>query len=362
MLIGLDASRAVTGRAAGVGHYSRNLLAVLVRRGDHRYRLYANGAARPDWADWPAAEWRDIPLARLWTHVRLSAELAQRRPDALFVPGHVLPPIRPRASVVTIHDLGHLYYPRTHPTRQRLYLHLATIWNAHAASVVLADSQATALDIERFLRLPASKVVVAYPGVTADFAPQSQSRLEEARRAYRLPPDYLLCVGTIQPRKNIARLLLAHEQVPQAPPLVFAGAPGWLSTELLPRIEARGGRTRLLGYVPDEDLPALMAGARALLFPSLHEGFGIPALEAMACGTPVIASRASSLPEVVGDAGLLVDPLSPSDIAAAIVTICSDRGYAAALGEAGRRRAGEFTWERCAKVALAAIETAHAQR
>ncbi|MHB0875454.1 MAG: glycosyltransferase family 4 protein [Anaerolineae bacterium] len=362
MLIGVDASRAVARRAAGVGHYSRFLISAMSRQGrGHSLRLYANGHPAPDWLP-TGAEWRDMPWPRLWTHLRLSAEMARHAPDALFVPAHVVPPVHPTATVVTIHDLGYLYYPECHGAWQRLYLRLSTAWSAAAAAVILADSEATRCDIVRELRLPAEKVVVAYPGVTEPFRPRPAVEVEALRLRLGLPPRYLLFLGTIQPRKNLRRLMEAHGQLSDAPPLVVAGGAGWLSEPLLRQAEEAGERVRLAGYVDDEDLPALLTGATAFLLPSLYEGFGMPVLEAMACGTPVLVSRNSSLPEIAGDCGVLVDPYSVESIADGIRGLYQDRERALAMALRARERARQFTWERCADTALAALERAHASR
>jgi len=360
MRIGVDASRAVMARRAGVGRYSREVVAALVSGSDHEFRLYANGAGQPAWARRENVAWCNLRLPRLWTHVRLSSEMARHPPDALFVPAHVVPVVHPAATVVTIHDLGYLSYPECHPPRQRLYLRLSTIWNARAAAMILADSQWTRNDLIERLRVPSEKIAVAYPGVSAEFEPQPAQRIEAVSGRYHLPERYLLYVGTVQPRKNLARLVDAHALVREAPPLVLAGAPGWLSGQLISKIKAAGARVHLLGYVDDSDLPALISGADALVLPSLYEGFGIPVLEAMACGTPVMASCTSSLPEVVGDAGILVDPLSVEAIASGIKQMCADPALARELAQKGRQRARRFTWAACARVALQAIGRAYA--
>jgi len=359
MIAGIDASRAFLSTGSGVARYSRCLIEALVAHSEHVFCLYTNGVAQPSSLQFPNVHWRNIPFPRLWTHIRLSAEMILHRPQVLFVPAHVLPLVRPRATVVTIHDLGYLYYPKCHPPTQRLYLHLSTIWNARLSTVILADSHATAEDLQAKLEVPASKIIVAYPGVSTQFKPQPLERVEAVRRYYQLPPRYLLYVGTIQPRKNIARLVAAHAQVQEAPPLVIAGAQGWLAHQLSELLARDPSRVRVLGDVPDSVLPPLMAGADALLLPSLYEGFGLPALEAMACGTPPVVSCSSSLPEVVGDAGLLVDPLSVDDIARAIRTISSNGALARELSKAGIARARSYSWAACATTALAAMERAY---
>lgn len=355
MLLGLDASRA-NPSLAGVGRYSIEMIRHLVDCDRHRFRLYANRTPRPSWSMRPHVEWRDLPFPRLWTHVRLSVEMARHAPDVLFVPAHVLPLVRPALAVVTIHDLGFLRFPRCHPRRQRLYLRLSTMWNARAASAILADSRATLADLQSLLSVPPERVTVVYPGVSEAFAPQPPQEVARVVARHSLPSQYLLFVGTLHPRKNLLRLLAAHAQVDQAPTLALAGRPGWMSEPILQRARSEAPRVRLLGPVPEEDLPALMSGATALMLPSLYEGFGIPVLEAMACETPVIASTTSSLPEAVGDAGLLVDPLSVEDIARAMRRVCQDPELAHDLGRRGRARARDFTWQAAAGQALGIME------
>ncbi|NPV06602.1 MAG: glycosyltransferase family 4 protein [Anaerolineae bacterium] len=355
MLLGLDASRADLS-LAGVGRYSVEMIRHLIDCERHRFRLYANGTPRPFWSVRPHVEWRDLPFPRLWTHIRLSVEMARHAPDVLFVPAHVLPLVRPPLATVTIHDLGFLRFPHCHPGRQRLYLRLSTMWNVRVASAILADSCATRADLQSLLGVPSQRVTVVYPGVSEAFFPQPAQKVARVTARHRLPSQYLLFVGTLHPRKNLLRLLAAHAQVGQAPTLVLAGRPGWMSEPILRRARSAAPRVRLLGPVAEEDLPALMSGATALMLPSLYEGFGIPVLEAMACGTPVIASATSSLPEVVGDAGLLVDPLSPEDIASAMRRVCQEPELVQDLRQRGRARARQFTWRAAAGQALRTME------
>jgi glycosyltransferase involved in cell wall biosynthesis len=232
--------------------------------------------------------------------------------------------------VVTVHDLGFRYFPQAHPAGQRLYLDWTTRYSARRATLVLADSQATADDLTRFYGTPGEKIRVVYPGVDATSPPiplqSGEGRIQEIKQKYNLPERYFLFVGTLQPRKNIARIVQAYARWKAANPddragLALAGGKGWLFDEAW--VQGADG-VHLTGYVDDADKGVLYAGALALVFPSLYEGFGFPVLEAMHCGTPVIASSTSSLPELVGDAGLLVDPLDVDDIAAAMGRIASD--------------------------------------
>ena len=357
--IGIDASRMARARRTGTEQYTTRLLEALVRLPTaHHLTLYFN--RRPASAPaWPAhVTVREMPFPRLWTHLRLSWEMARRPPDLLFVPAHVLPLVRPRRTVVTIHDLGYLYFPQAHPPLRRLELHLSTLWNARVAGRIIAVSQATKNDLVHRYRVPAERIRVVYHGVEERFRPISDPAILSR---YGLPARYLLYLGALHPRKNLERLLEAYAGLPEdAPPLVLAGPRGWYFERIAAAIASLGlGRRVLLpGYIADEDVPAVLSAALALVYPSLHEGFGLPALEAMACGIPVIASRTSSLPEVVGETGLLVDPLSVEELRAAMACLLADEGLRGELGRRGRERAGLFTWERCARETLDVLEEA----
>lgn len=357
--IGIDASRMAWARRTGTEQYTAHLLEALVGQGGpHHPRLYFNRLPdpRPAWLE--AAEVREMPFPRLWTHARLSWEMLRRPPDVLFVPAHVLPLWRPRRTVVTIHDLGYLHFPEAHPPRRRLELHLSTAWNARVATRVIAVSQATKDDLVRHYRVVPDKIAVVHHGVEERFRPTPDPA---APARYGLPSRYLLYLGTLQPRKNLERLVQAYGRLPgDAPPLVLAGAKGWYFERIAAAIAALGLENRVLlpGYVADADVPALLTGATALVYPSLYEGFGLPALEALACGTPVLAANTSSLPEVVGAAGLLVDPLDVGAIAAAMQRLLADEALRAALSQQGRERAKGFSWDRCARETLAVLEGA----
>ncbi len=357
--IGIDASRMALARRTGTEQYSAHLLQALVRLPtDHRLLLYFNRPLSPP-LSWPAhVAVRAMPFPRLWTHLRLSWEMLRRPPDLLFVPAHVLPLARPRRTVVTIHDLGYLFFPQAHPPRRRLELHWSTAWNARRATRIIAVSRATRDDLIRHYHVPAERIRVVHHGVEPRFRPTADPA---ALARYGLPDRYLLYLGTLQPRKNLERLLAAYARLPQdAPPLVLAGARGWYFQRIAAAMAEHGlaGRVLLSGYIADPDVPAVLSAATALLYPSLYEGFGLPALEAMACGTPVVAANTSSLPEVVGEAGLLVDPLRVEEIAAAVRRLLADDGLRADLARRGRDRAGLFTWERCARETMAVLEEA----
>ena len=361
MRIGIDASRATVARRTGTESYSLNLIRGLLDCGSaHDFILYFRDAPRPGL--FSGGTHRVIPFPRLWTHVRLSLELlAAPRPDALFVPAHVLPLVHPLPAVVTVHDLGYRYFPETHPLSQRLYLDWATRFSARSAARVIADSLATKNDLVRFYPVPPAKIVVVYPG-----RDESLRRVDPAavRAKYDLPGGYLLHLGTLQPRKNLMRLIEAFDVVAAQSPahrasnlqLLLVGKPGWLSAPIRASARQRSERIRLLDYVPDEDLAGLYSGAAAFVFPSLYEGFGFPVLEAMACGAPVICSNTSSLPEIAGDAALLVDPSNTTALAAAITRLLSDPELRAALVAKGYERVKNFSWAKAARETLEVLE------
>jgi glycosyltransferase involved in cell wall biosynthesis len=319
--------------------------------------------------------------------VRLSAEVVLRPPDVLFVPAHVLPlgaPLRRgMRTVVTIHDMGYLHFPDAHTPAHRLYLRLSTRWSARAATRLIAISAVTRDDLVRFAGARPDKIAVIHHGVSPRFRPvEDHAALAAAQAKYGIRPPYILYVGTIQPRKNLARLLEAFAQLdqrrktkdersrsavhidepssfvlrpssaPESIQLVIAGKRGWLSDEIQRQAARLFGASsqavRFTGYVADDDLPALLSGALAFAYPSLYEGFGMPVLEAMACGAPVLTAATSSLPEVAGDAALLVDPEDTAAIAAGLARLASDAALRADLRARGLARAAMFTWDRCA--------------
>jgi glycosyltransferase involved in cell wall biosynthesis len=358
MLIGIDASRAVAARPTGTEIYSLRLIeALLARESPHRYRLYFRDAPQTD--AFPGAELRTIPFPRLWTHVRLSWEMARRPPDALFIPSHVLPLIHPHASLVTVHDLGYLHFPEAHPVSQRLYLDLSTRWNARFAAHLLADSEATKADLVARYGSRPQKITVAYPGRDETLAPvRDPAAIEAVKARYGIADDYFLHLGTLQPRKNLARLVAAFATLQSQAVLVLAGKRGWLYDELFAQVQRAGLEQRVLfpGYVPDEEKAALLSGAVAFVFPSLYEGFGLPVLEAQACGCPVITSTTSSLPEVAGDAALLVDPTDTAAIAAAMRRVEEEPALREDLIKRGLTNVRRFSWIACAQVVLSVIE------
>ena len=356
MRIAIDASRATVPRMTGTEHYSRELIrALLSQDTPHEFHLYFRDQPAPGL--FPTAEnIHVIPMSRLWTHSRFSAALFQARPAVTFVPAHTLPFIFPGPAVVTVHDLGFRYFPETHRMIDRQYLELTTWFSARRAARVLVDSQATANDLVNIYHVPPEKVRVVYPGVDAP----PMGDVSAVRAKYHLPERYFLFLGTLQPRKNIAVIVQAYQRWRSANPddgtgLVLAGNKGWLYddawAEGLPGVH-------MPGYIDDADKGALYAGALALVFPSLYEGFGFPVVEAMHCGTPVITSNTSSLPEIAGEAGLLVDPLNVGALVDKLTRVAGNPEQRKLMREQGYKQAARFTWYRAAEQTLAALEEA----
>lgn len=358
MRIAIDASRTTAGRITGTEHYSRRLTQALIDLNtDHDIHLYFRDTPTDMlFTTNPRTHTHIVPFPRLWTHVRFALALGGLRPDVTFVPAHTLPFVFGGRAVVTVHDLGFRYFPEAHPTRDRLYLSLTTAYSARRAAIVLADSHATASDLANLYDIPPRKIRVVYPGVE----PLEIADMEAVRRKYDLPQRYFLFLGTLQPRKNIAVIVQAYQRWRTANPddgaaLVLAGGKGWLYDDQwatgLPGVT-------MPGYIDDADKGALYAGALALVFPSLYEGFGFPVLEAMGCGTPVITSDTSSLPELAGDAALLADPLDVGAITNKMTRLATNGDLRQMLIEAGYKQAAKFTWRQAAEQTMRALEEA----
>ena len=303
--------------------------------------------------------------ATLWTpcHHRLealtlSAELLPHRLDLLHSPDFI-PPLRgARRHVITIYDLNFLHYPQFLTRASRRYYNGQIRRAARQANLIMTISESSRRDIVELLGVPPERITTQYPGVDASFRPLPAEFLQEQRRQLDLPETFLLFVGTFEPRKNIAGLLEAWRrlrlQLPDAPPIVLAGRRGWLFDGTMQRIRDMKLDEHILWRenVPQNALPALFNLATALVLPSFYEGFGFPALEAMACGTLPIVSNVSSLPEVVGDVGLQVDPNDPDALAAAMLRALNDSAWREAQQETGLERAAHFTWDKSARALL----------
>lgn len=362
MKIGIDASRIARSEKSGTENYSLNLIKALAKIDQENYYvLYFNELPSFFEISQPNFASRVIPASRFWTQLRLATELVLHPVDLLFVPAHTLPVLkRPGIrTVVTIHDLGAEYLANYHKYPDRIYLNWATRFAARFSDQIIAVSKATKADLRKRLGTDPRKINVVYEGVNREFYyKRDLAEVEIVRKKYGLRKKYLLFVGTIQPRKNLLRLIEAFAKTHLGLDLVLAGQTGWLYGEILAapkkfRIEEK---VKFLGFVPSEDLPALYSGATAFVFPSLYEGFGLPILEAMACGLPVLTSNLSSLPEIAGGAALEVDPYKISDIAQGLITITNKTNLRESLIAKGQERVANFSWEKTAQETLAVFE------
>jgi glycosyltransferase involved in cell wall biosynthesis len=366
--IAIDAHSVGTG-LAGNESYVTNLIEALAEIDEvNRYTLYVTKreAVERFHHRWPHVSVRltlpHTPLVRV--PLTLSNELRRRPVDLLHVQ-YTAPPFAPCPVVATIHDLSFEHLPQTFKRRSRMQLRLTVRRTARAAARVLVPSEHTRRDIIETYKLDAERVSVTPLAAPAHFAPVEDER--EVRRVselYKIEGDYVLAVGSIQPRKNLARLIAAYSDLRRArphanlPKLVLVGKKAWLYDETLRAIEeyGLGDLTVLTGYVLEADLPALYTGALCFVYPSYFEGFGLPPLEAMQCGAPVIAGNQTSLPEVVHDAGLLVDPFDKMALAAALARMIDDANLRARLRVKGIKRASHFSWRETARLTLKAYE------
>ncbi len=361
MTVYLDVSAAVH-RRAGLGRYAESLVRALVAAAPNRYGLFYNrerGVEPLAGLELPTRTvglgykpWRMLVWLGQLTHIGLDRLL----PDAeLFhATEHLLLPLRSTPAVLTVHDLIFRHLPQHHKPLNRWYLNLTMPLYCRRASHIIAVSEHTRQDLIAAYGLPPDRITPIHEAADPRFRPQPPEKVAVVGARYRLPHRYLLFVGTIEPRKNLTRLLEAFELLHAeglTDGLVIVGKAGWLYEGFFTRLERSPARHAVLltGYVPDDDLPAVYAGAQALVLPSLYEGFGLPVLEAMACGTPVACSRLSSLPEIGGDAALYFDPKETDDIFTALRSLLTDAELQADLRRRGIEQAGRFSWERTAR-------------
>ncbi len=367
MRIGLDARGLCNvNRTRGIGRYTARLVEALVAQagGAHEFVLFGTSEAPPTDLLSPRAleglEWRGMRLERyaaagpLGRYLAMAGEIDGARLDFFHAIDHDMTPFLRTPSLVTVHDLILLVLrgPYLGPTAWRWML--AHKHAARRARAVVAVSENTRRDLERIWKIPRERIVVVYEGVSPEYRPpENEAKITETCARYGLAKPYFLYLGGFDPRKNLHNMLLGFKRFLLAGGdhrLALCGDHRGFEGYLYDLVEELGLEERVVmtGFVPEDDLPALYSGADAFLCLSLYEGFGLPLLEAMACGTPVLASRVSSIPEVVGDAGLLVDPLEPGEIAAGLRRLADDRVWAGELADRGLERVGLFTWERAA--------------
>lgn len=366
MRITIDLSPAVH-HHAGLGRYGQELTSALIAldEGDEYTAFYyaPKGTEKPD-APLDRLPARTLRLgAKPWRMSVLLAYMTNRSLDTWLPPSdlfhatdHLLPPLQHSRTVFTIHDLIFRFYPEYHLPLNRWYLTLMLPRFMQRADAIIAVSENTLRDASRLMGIPSEKMTVVYEGVNPAFRPNEDStELARVRSHYDLPARFILLFGTIEPRKNVLTLLDAYaallNQCENAPSLVLAGRKGWLYQPVFDRVRELGleSHVKFTDWIAEADLPALINLAELFVYPSLYEGFGLPPLEAMACGTPVLCSNASSLPEVVGDGGWLIDPHDPAAWTQALIRTLSDDALRDDLRARGLAQAQKFTWERAAR-------------
>jgi glycosyltransferase involved in cell wall biosynthesis len=360
--IGIDYTAAVH-QSAGIGRYTRELVKALAAHPGNsfnpQFRLFvADGDNRaPDLLlpgsnfSWHTTRLTKRWLERLWyrLHLPVRIEAWTGHLDLFHQPDFVLPPVRQGTpTLLTVHDLSFVQEPDSVMPGMTRHLNRWVPWSVARADHVIAVSEATRQDLIELYGTSPEKISVLYHGVTTDFKPiKDRNTLTAVRQKYGLSNrPFILSLGTVQPRKNYRRLVQAFAQLDPLYTLVIAGRKGWGVEGILADVEKLGlaERVHFPDFVADDDLPALYSAASLFAYPSLYEGFGLPVLEAMACGTPVVASKRSSLPEVVGEAGLLVDPLDVTAIADAMAQVLADEDLHQRLSQSGHRQAAKFSW------------------
>jgi glycosyltransferase involved in cell wall biosynthesis len=369
VIVGYDATT-VTGQLSGVGYYTARLLASLANGAGSGVvdRLVVLSNRETSIEPGPRVtlyEGQRFPVRSVWMQFLLPGILKRLRPDVVHYTNYLAPVRAQVPYVVSVHDMSVSLMPQFHTLKKRLLTSRLVPVVARRASLVLTPSENTRRDVIRLLRLDPGRVRVIPYAPAPTFRPVTEGR--ERLRALGLGGPYFLYVGTLEPRKNLARALRAFARIASGLPdhrFVIVGQRGWKYDDVLQeasRDELRG-RVDLLGYVAEEDLPALYSHATAFVYPSLYEGFGLPVVEAMACGTPVLTSRSSSLTEIAEGAAVLADPLDEAALADGLRALATDEALRADLRVRGLRQAAAFSWERTGRETALAYREVYEDR
>jgi glycosyltransferase involved in cell wall biosynthesis len=369
MIIGIDASRANNDQKTGVEWYAYFVIQELKKiiPAGVEVRLYSREALKGDLASLPP-NWQvqvlKWPPRRLWTQLRLSYEMWHNPPDVLFVPAHVLPLICPQRTVMTVHDLGGLRFPAGYSWFEVWYTKWATQWALKRAKII-TPSAISCREIKQIFQADSTDISVI-PNAYDQKSFQEitdQNKINAVLARYKISRPYFLSIGRLEEKKNTRGIIQAFEIFrsrftvgtgPCACPshrLVLLGKPGFGFDRVQEAINQSQYKSDIIlpGWVATADVPCLMAGATAFVFPSFYEGFGIPILEAFASGTPVITSNLASCPEVAGGAGLLVNPHKPAEIAQAMADLADSAELSANLKAQGKEVAKKYSWEATAQ-------------
>jgi glycosyltransferase involved in cell wall biosynthesis len=370
MTIYIDVSSAVHAKA-GIGRYAGSLAQALIAREPGRFTLFYNrtsGSQPPDsleavpartvragYKPWRMAVWMGQLVGLGFNWLVPDAEL-------FHATEHLLPPLGRVPTVLTVHDMIFKLFPEHQKRLNYLYLNATMPLYCRRANAIVTVSESSKRDIVTHYGLDPARVTVIHEAAAPEFAPSPPDRLDEVRRRYGLPEQYMIHVGTIEPRKNLTRLVEALQRLRESGltiPLVVVGGKGWLYGEFFQQLEQSPVRDAVLfpGYVPSADLPAIFSAATVAVVPSVYEGFGLPVLEAMACGTPVVSSDASCLPEIGGEAALYFDPYDVAAMSDAIAGVWGDTRLRDEMRDQGLAQAAKFSWKRAAAETWALYES-----
>lgn len=364
MLIGVDGNEANVEKKVGVSEFAYRLILEFYARHDLEFEIYLKQEPRDDmpkarkgWA------YKVVGPKPLWTQFALPKALLlmKKKPDVFFTPTHYGPRFSPCPTVVSIMDLAFMHFPQLFKKRDLYQLKSWTGYSVKKASKVITISKSAKDDIINEYNLPSSKVEVVYPGIKDQNTKNRQISMDELEKKYKVKGKYILFVGTLQPRKNIVKLVEAFKQVSEKNKeiqLVIIGRKGWLFEEILESPKKFGVQDKVLflDNVTDEDLPSFYRNAQCFVLPSLYEGFGLPIVEAMQYGCPVITSNISSLPEAGGDAALYFDPNNVGEIARRISEVINDKLLRDKMVKEGYEQIKKFSWEKSAREVLSVLE------
>ncbi len=372
MLIGIDASRAVKKKPTGTETYAKEIILALARlKTKHQFILWSGARPVGQLAKLPKNfRWVIIPFPRFWSQIRLSWQLTTTspKPDVLFEPAHTIPLVHPHPPniVVTIHDLGFKYFPELYTPFERWYHNFSADFSIRHSAKIIAPSNYTKHDLLKNYPVAPEKIEVIYHGWDRKTFSRAKTKKTGAKLSFslKLKQPYILFIGRIEAKKNVLNMLHAFRILKADPrinhQLVLAGSPGWGFDQIKQTLNDLPTKIEqdvlLTGYVSRKNYAQLLKGADVFLFTTLFEGFGLPVIEAMACGIPVVTSSLTSLPEIAGQAAMVVDPRSPIQIAKALGSVILSKTKRDQLVNAGYKRAQKFSWSKTASQTLAMLE------
>ena len=359
MTIGIDTSRVTKDHLTGTEYYSIELIKSFARLNEtDQFLLYAPKDPRPKLGPMPENfQTKVMPFPKLWSQVRLSFEMLAKKPDVLFVPAHLVPIIHPKNTVVTIHDLGFKHFPELYPAKELIYHNWGMNFSVKHAKKIIAVSEYTKKDLLQTFNLDPTKIEVVWSGVDLEkFKPDEKVKKK----------PYILYIGRLEEKKNIINMIRAYaflrKEASTIHQLVLAGSPGFGYENIQREIESLPKNIQKdiiqLGYISENDYIKRLREADIFLFCTNFEGFGFPVIEAMAVGTPVIASNITSIPEIAGNAALLVNPKNSVQIGAALSKLIHSDGLKKSLILKGRVRSKIFSWDKAGQKTLEVIKSA----